>query len=480
MKHLTRLSALLIASVSLCTGCGSEPPAEPVVGETTAAEETTVKDPEPILPDVDYTGKTLTILYRYDAHAYNVTDIWVQELNGDVINDAVFNRNLALEAKFGATLEPRPDVSPITTAKKEILADSVEFDLCGDRMFEMFPACTEGYFYDWNQLNYISFDEPWWDANAARDLSIGDQLPMMIGDFSLSASNGAYFMYFNKELMNRYGIEAPYAIAADGKWTFDKMLEMIRMSSQDLNGDGSYDIDDQYGFLWQVPYRLLSGFGLDLTMRDKDGYPYLAPLDDRFVEGFDKVADLLSDAVNTISYASASSGKDTSGYPNLYAFVRSYFTTDHFLFLEGSASVAKEFSNMKSSYGILPMPKMDESQENYYHLVDEYSVGWSIPANAADIEKTDILLEYFTYLSHEPLVNAYYDVTLKYKRLESEEDVEMLDLIFATKKYDITYIAGAGVREMLEEAVRNKTIASTYEANRSMIEAKLEKLHKAE
>lgn len=59
----------------------------------------------------------------------------------------------------------------------------------------------ENYTWNLNDLEYIDFDKPWWDTNAAEQLSVGNSLYMMIGDFNLSSTCGVTFLWFNKQLL---------------------------------------------------------------------------------------------------------------------------------------------------------------------------------------------------------------------------------------------------------------------------------------
>jgi hypothetical protein len=54
-------------------------------------------------------------------------------------------------------------------------------------------------------------------------------------------------MYFNKQLVEDYGIENPYDTVREGAWTHDRMKTVVGAIYRDLNGNGAYDDDDFYG-----------------------------------------------------------------------------------------------------------------------------------------------------------------------------------------------------------------------------------------
>ena len=128
---------------------------------------------------------------------------------------------------------------------------------------------------------------------------------------------------------------------------------------------------------------------------------------------------------------------------------------------------------MKSPNGIIPMPKLDEEQDRYYNLVDEYATAWVIPSSSTKTEMTDILLEYMAY-SSAPLVDAVYEITLKNKRMDAPEDAAMLDLIRETTLYEITFNMNVGIREMLENAVANGNLSSSFASSEEAIKAKMD------
>lgn len=474
MKKRLVLFALVSALLLSSCGGGTEETKETTPQNGVDTTETVVEtELTPDIPDVRYDDTEFRILYRYGAHAYNIEDIWVESLNGEVINDAVYNRNIALEEKFGLTLVPIEEKSPVALLKKNVTAGDDFCEILADRKIELFPLTMQNMALDLHNLQYTDFTKPWWDGNVAEQMNIGGKLYMMVGDFNLSSTCGVTFLCFNKSMLTDYGFTSPYEDAFGGTWTIDKMLEMVNAVSVDLNGDGVMDANDRYGFLSQVPYRLTTGFGVEMIERDENGYPNLAPLSDRLVSSMEIVTALMNDKEHTISYDEMAKGQDTSAYPHIYAYGRSKFVTNQILFFEGGIGVADELREMTSAYGILPMPKLDEDQERYYNIVDEYATAWVIPVSSTHTDMTDVVMEYMSYASDE-LVEAVYETTFKAKRMQAKEDAEMLDLIRSTTCYELTFIMNAGVREMLEEAVKTGNLASTYEKKSTMIQKTLD------
>jgi hypothetical protein len=102
---------------------------------------------------------------------------------------------------------------------------------------------------------------------------------------------------------------------------------------------------------------------------------------------------------------------------------------------------------MDSDFGILPLPKYDERQENYRSLVNPYTgVMLGIPKSVNDLDRTGMILEAISAESRYTLQPAYYDMNLKIKNTRDTDSEAMLDIIYDTRYtlYDIAEIYNFG------------------------------------
>ena len=97
------------------------------------------------------------------------------------------------------------------------------------------------------------------------------------------------------------------------------------------------------------------------------------------------------------------------------------------------------------SFGVLPVPKLDEEQANYFNGINSYqSSVIGIPSsNVENQEATAYLIELLGYYS-DSVTDAYYEKTLKLQAVEEDADAEMLDLIFNNRLYDLGAIYNWG------------------------------------
>jgi hypothetical protein len=133
---------------------------------------------------------------------------------------------------------------------------------------------------------------------------------------------------------------------------------------------------------------------------------------------------------------------------------------------------------MECNFGILPNPKLNEAQSEYYNAVHAWcTTSVSIPITA-DPERTGIVLEALTAESYYTLRPAYYDISLKNKLMRDDESGEMLDLIFDTRCYDLGHVYNwGGVFDMFGSlaAAKSTDFVSGYEKIMPKIEKDMQK-----
>ena len=278
---MKKITALILAAVllALC-GCGSAQetagkPEEtsPDAGADAAvnAEETTTELPGPELPDVTYDGKAVVIYKREGDGAGRLINYTFDELTGDVLDDAVYYRNLAVEEKFGVDVQEVLGAGDAygTNAKNTIMAGDDSYQLVSAHARLAINYSDDGLALDWYQLPYVDFENEWWDKNMLEGMTIGGKLYVLPDDLSESALKETKCYIFNKDLFARYDMELPYQAVRDGVYTFDRFNQDASAFSYDLDGDGELSIEkDQYGFAatwWGTPINIVWTAGLRMV-----------------------------------------------------------------------------------------------------------------------------------------------------------------------------------------------------------------------
>jgi hypothetical protein len=156
------------------------------------------------------------------------------------------------------------------------------------------------------------------------------------------------------------------------------------------------------------------------------------------------------------------------------------FQENKIVFMWGRMHLLEYYRSMEADFGVVPMPKYDEKQDNYFSLVNPYTgVLLGVPKSVQDVEKASIILEALAAESKYTLQPAYYDVVLQRKYVRDEESGEMLDIIFSSRVYDIggVYSFGNVFLDFITLAAKNdRNVVSYYEKKIGSMEKAINKV----
>lgn len=465
LKHISVvLMVLLIAAAVLFVSCGEkeEPSADTIETTETTSPDTELTDG---LPDVNMGGFELTFS-SYDGTKYwwSLNQIDAEMLEGTGVNDSIYNRNRTIEQRFNAVIREKRIPSVEESLIRDVMAGAVDYEIAMVSDQRINSCLTQGVLMMWNDMPGCNLENPWWNADANRVFRIAGMQYAAVGDFNLSMYSKSYLLYFNKDL---YGTLNPvsdlYQSVLDGKWTYDRYYNVIDQYLSDLDGNGEYDNSDQYGLSGfpRVMYQiLLSGAGIKYVDLNEAGNPFFAvPEDERALGIMQKMSD---DFGKTKSYFATN---DSALYMQMFA-------GNQIVFLADTMWDTEKYRSYDISIGMLPAPKWDESQENYYSI----TVGGVVSAlpktlPQSDHENVGILLEAMAFASRNDTLPEYKEIVLKGKYANDTESVDMIDIIFDGQVYDLGVsiwdIRGIFMTNIFEKA--SPDVVSTTEKIKSQI-----------
>jgi len=442
-KHFAFLmSFLLMASAVSCGSGGSETqiPQETLPADTAPAEMETELRAE--LPDKTYNGEEVMFLTSlnkgYDW--YTSYEIYAAEMNGQLINDAVFTRNQQIEELLDIRIAETKMENAHNIAQETLIAGDDQFDVVMPYINNTISLATQGLLMDLNTIPYLDLEKPWWDQRANENMIIADKLFFSTGDIAILDNECTMVMFFNKDMIEQYSLENPYELVKEHKWTIDKVGEMASVVTHDLNGDGKMTKDDTWGLsiAGNAPISFYFGTGERIVDRNDEGKLEFQIGSVRSYDVFDKVMTLCYDEM-MLSDKTASAGFDV---------VSVMFNAGQVMFVTFALVDINALREAEFEFGILPYPLFDETQQEYNNLISSGLVSsTSVPYNNKNTELTGVTLEAMAYYSTSTLTPAYYDNALKTRYVRDEESGEMLDIIFATRVYDLGFIfdwGGAG------------------------------------
>ena len=488
-------AAIFVSICVLCVffaACGdggeaknSSGAADPGVPESTknaeSGEKTTESRLFPDLPAQDFGGYEFVFLTRTLPYAdwaeWDHRDIAAEEINGDVMNDAVYARNSKIEEKYNIRIIDIKDDDVPGKTSKAVKSGEDLYDIVCPHIVEFTPMAQSGLFTDIFAMPCLDLEKPWWDRGTIDDLSIMHRLFLLQGDLLIMNNDAMEAMVFNKSIVRDHGLESPYAIVKRGEWTIGKLTEMSRGIAQDLNGDGEmYIKDDLFGCILQADSDIsfLVASGEKICSKDSDDYPIITFGSERCYTLLDAVSALMLDEQNVV-HLHRYEGK----FP-IYDEQVKMMEENRALFSWIKMRIVERLRGMENDFGILPLPKLDKTQAQYItHNNPHSGVGICMPVSATDFERTGTILEDLCAESRYTLQPAYYEINLCGKYARDDESQEMLDIIFANIRHDIGYVYNFGnfaMTTLLRNGQNKKSdYASPFEKARDKMQADIDK-----
>ena len=448
-KTLCLLLSIVFTAAALfaCGGSGQsaetgKPGEDP--GDTTAfSNETTFQRVEDSLPEsLNFGGEKVTILAPKLGKS-SLVDIYAEELNSDPINDSVFNREKFVEDRLGVEISyPEPSGALLEVMLKQETTGDEIYSIYSGVSHQMSDYVFDAYYQDLTYLDYLDFDAPWWNDSFIEESSFRDKVFMLTGSLSLTLLRGIQAVYFNKAIAENYSGSIPelsdlYGMVERGEWTVDRLRTLGGSIYTDLNGNQEFDMEDAYGILCAENAAAMGfgAFNISVFEKDEEDWFVFNVNTDKLFDALQKVYDLFYE-----STGSANANVDR-GDVSLSNAMDSIFTGCNGLFLiDGLQCVEKPaFRNMKDDYGILPEPKYNLQQKDYYAYSAEYS-SFSISATNSHPETAAAVLEAMASYSYNETVPTYLDLALKGRYMSDPQSRKMIDLTINEVVIDTAWI----------------------------------------
>ena len=489
------LAAILVAIMTSCafTACNNSEQnsstadhsgvsTAPSVSETQSEASDEEKDPYEHLRDIDLGEKEIVIYVEDQSSArYYSQEIMPNDLSPDLISSAVASRNQIVEDLLNCHItevRTRADGEMRNNIYAEMMGAS-SYDIVMPYMPAAASLAAEGAFYDLTSFDVINLDRSYWDQRANADLSIAGKLFFSTGDFSLLTFDCTHAIVFNKDVVNSNpDIENPYTLLADGKWTLDALSRNAKLATYESDGEDGLTWGDHWGFYVNSNYTttMFVGSGERLTRKDSDDFPYLAVKTDRATEVVSKIHEIYTDKAATMQIEQITNYAG-SGYSDVWSAATGAFADQRVLFRSlAIVDLAELQAYDKVNYGLLPTPKYDESQDEYYNIVScYYATCFAIPVSVEDAEKSAAVCEAMAIASTETLRKNYYEVLLKNRFIKDDEGEFALDLIFNNRVFEPGAIYTWGsLSNLIPTVAQSGNFESTYDSNKDSISAAIE------
>ncbi len=518
MKNFVRLLALLMAClfcVMAVVACDDDPVNgdDPVLGD---GSDVIVKEDGTRwkadawgyarlydnLPDeLDYDDQQINILYWSDVEK---PEFEQKDESNDVRLSNIFNRNLAMEQRLGITLKFIPlagNSSNVTSFTQNVRtakeSNQQLYDLIGTYSRTAGSLMTNGLLIDVLAMDksYIDLKQPWWPAGLVDNFRVADSLYFLSGDMSITAIDELHAIYFNKELIDREfeqkatdagsenGTMYLYDLVYDGKWTIDQFISMAHGRDgvsyyQDLDNSGTVSKDDQVGVVSASYVACTLYGGANLRMIDPDPAEKLVISPNYTSARTVKFVRTLSKLFGTNDYYDYNNGGRVP-----FDNGRALFAFDYLEYAENNLMG----SDAVPHYGLVPLPKYDEKQVNYYTVVGNAFSIFCIPRTYVHTEENkqekltmlSAILECWASEAYRKTTPAVFELNMQLKYSETQDETNMCEYVRAGITFDLGRVFDSllgfnGDGQVFQTAVRGESWVTTYSSHIQGMKDKLQ------
>ncbi|MBE6612965.1 MAG: extracellular solute-binding protein [Ruminococcaceae bacterium] len=478
MKSQKLTSILLLAA--LLAGCGAaDAPQNSDTSDTTAATTPAETEIPYTYPEINWGGEVFAILNTTNSYG-QYTTIDLPEATGDILDDAVYNRNRRMEERFNFVMEVTDkDVnSAESTARSTIMAGDDVYEFVYLQATRCPNLMKSDALVDLSDVPELSLESPWWDQSTAAGARIGEAESIFFAEnyFSLMGFDCTLCMYVNESMLETLGQSAPYDLVREGKWTFDEMLRFTKLGAN-LNGANDFvhkaDSPATYGLTtWATGVMgLMIGMEAYFAEINDEGMPEILMNNEHFLNTADILAAKLTSVAGEFLIPDGSVGNHEATFMNSDA-----------LLMVGQICTTKKYREMNDNYGILPLPKLDENQKEYHNLISNTQLLMTLPVTNANREEAAAIMDAMAYASFTDVLPVYYDFTVSRKGLRNEDSIEMLDIIRETRYFNpgeaygwTKTLRGNVVNQLIEgNGAIASTVATALPAAEKLIEATME------
>lgn len=429
------LSAILavLLSITWMTSCAFDQESSETTGsvETTAqtvTESTTVLSDD--LPDdLDYHEDEIVIISISDE--FNPSD-----LNGGVLNDSLYERNEAVESRLNIRFNCIQDSQAIDKVAIAVGSGDDGYDILVEASWRAIIKATENYYRDLRETDYLDFDKIWWNQSFNEAFEYNGSQYAVTGDMLLSPYRRTYATVFNKELFTAANQTYLYEYVSNGTWTLDKQASLVPIFHQDNGNQQSDMMDDIFGFVSTTHIYVDCYFAaceVDIISKNAEGvYEWVFDAE-KMYDVTEKIFQLYYQDGSYIEQDNAVSEK-----------------TPHAVFSAGHSAMATlcldlletpEIRLMPQEYGVVPMPKFDETQTSYHSQMHDGFNIVCVPSTVSD-ERTHMLsavLEAMASSSYRIVRPAYYETVLRTQIASDPQSAAMIDIVINNIHIDIAF-----------------------------------------
>lgn len=476
-RQITMMARLIAATLALICVLAAAACAKPgdSTGSTTAEPEVTTPAPETSslyeaddLPESLDLNETVTMLYHED---FENVEFFASEDASDSVEFAIKNRNSRVEKRLNIKMDfvgTPGNYNNRAAYEKVVNADFTSgnaYDVYAAYSMSVANCAYSGYCANLFDFPMINFNKPWWPEKLMSEAVINGRLYLASGDISTNMLYMMYVMYFSKQLVTDNNLDDPYALVDAGTWTIDKMIAMAETLRSDLDDDNKI-----YGLATSsnVHYDpFFYGAGLRTLDKDQNGKLIVSNLfgSERAGDTATKIGGFLTDSICT-----------AKGGNILFRDGRSLFSVNR------ARYASQELGDSDLKFGVIPMPKYNEEQENYSTCLGFPYTLYAISAGSNRKEAAAYMLEALASEGYRTVTPALFEVSMKVRYVDDPTAARMFDIVRASVSFDVGRIFTSSLNNypfnIFRDAVTNNdSFLSSFNRKKVPLNAALKKFN---
>lgn len=393
------------------------------------------------------------------------------DLNGNTVHDALFQRDRDIEAHFGIELvyDDVLDSQMFTKTANSIRSgDDIYSLILGNLAGTCMQMFNNELLYDLNTIDELDLTKPYWNKNSVDAFTLNDKIFMATGAITNRYVYAPYALLFNTRLLEAASLDNPYDLIAQDEWTFENFQYMVMGTFSEVNGNDTPDVQDFYGLApaddSQTAWYFAAGGKLAEATSDNKF---------RAVYEEDKFYNLLNEVLDFHQT------DDVLKYQSLYDS-NTAFKEGRAIFHATALGDITMLADMEDKYGIVPMPKYDSAQEEYYSNTNKYLNTMAlIPTSVQDTALVGNVVEALAALSQVTSLDKQYETVLLNRQALDAESKENLQLVVESSFYDWGYVLDpASVSTEIRLAMKGGTteLGPIFASLRDAVTTELEKV----
>ena len=439
LSLLLLVFAILSSSMFGCNGSGKGN--EDTHPESSSQTVDDKYEADNLPSDLDYDGREIKVLTWEETKA----DDWADTLNGETINDATYTSRSYVAERLDITFNISAQKgswdyrNQFASNLEAYMLSGINFDIVGQYTPAAALTATKGLLEDISKLKYINFDKPWWPGDMLDSCRVGNSMYFCSGDITPTCINAIGSVFVNLNLMEEYGIEENiYEVVKSGNWTLETLKNMFIgvVGSSSTSEMGVYALSMMHRGVYD---NLFYGGGLTFVSHDDENYLTLNEdiMGEKMDNWYQACHDLLWDNPDVLCLEYQSGLTPEHFTKDDLTIENTFMNEKSILHMSTELLDAKKYlRNAEFNFAVIPYPKYDSNQKDYYTITNYWVTMYGVPTSATDADVSAAVLEAMGSSAYRSMTPKIYEDSFQYRFLQNPENAEMLDLIHDTMVYD--------------------------------------------